>query len=455
MNKHDSPLRKLGVASSLCAVLLAGPVLAQLPGVGAQACYVTDSNAGTDLDGLLFSINETNGVRAVVSDFHDASQGALGMEPGALVALDENTLLVLDLAAGNQFFPALMSIDVTTGERQLVSDFGDSQQGPLGRYAAGITIADDGSVLVVDLFSGSSNQGSLFDIDLATGQRTAVSDFGDFSQGPVGSAPIAVIEASGQLLVLDQDAGANRGGMLFAVDRGTGERTVVTDFNDASQGPTATDPVDMVELPSGDIYVVDGSQARVLRVSADGSRSIVSDFNDAASGPVGRSPVGMAVDGNGNLVVIDSTAGTSNSGALFVVSPVSGDRELASDFGDANQGELGLTPFDIVLIGAVATEVDSDGDSVPDEFDECPEADAAATVVGNRCNSGVENFVLENGCTVKQALDSAYDDAAAAFPNRPRRAARKGRHAVKRALRALQAESLITRREKRRIKRCL
>lgn len=47
---------------------------------------------------------------------------------------------------------------------------------------------------------------------------------------------------------------------------------------------------------------------------------------------------------------------------------------------------------------------DADGDGIPDEDDACPESDLSPTVVIDNCNTGVENRVLPNGCTLSDAL---------------------------------------------------
>jgi hypothetical protein len=43
---------------------------------------------------------------------------------------------------------------------------------------------------------------------------------------------------------------------------------------------------------------------------------------------------------------------------------------------------------------------DSDGDGVPDADDECPASDLGPTVVIGGCDTGVENDVLETGCSI-------------------------------------------------------
>ena len=44
--------------------------------------------------------------------------------------------------------------------------------------------------------------------------------------------------------------------------------------------------------------------------------------------------------------------------------------------------------------------VDADGDGIPDSSDECDNSDLSPTVVIGGCDSGVENVLLPNGCTI-------------------------------------------------------
>jgi hypothetical protein len=47
---------------------------------------------------------------------------------------------------------------------------------------------------------------------------------------------------------------------------------------------------------------------------------------------------------------------------------------------------------------------DSDGDGYPDEVDECPDSDLTGTVVIDGSDTGVENRLLDNGCTISDRI---------------------------------------------------
>ena len=50
---------------------------------------------------------------------------------------------------------------------------------------------------------------------------------------------------------------------------------------------------------------------------------------------------------------------------------------------------------------------DSDGDGVLDDQDACPNSAPSPTVVINGCDSGVENKLLDDGCTIADLVQGA------------------------------------------------
>jgi hypothetical protein len=92
--------------------------------------------------------------------------------------------------------------------------------------------------LVTDAFAGTNEGGELLAINPLTGVRTLLTDFGNPAEGPLGRDPDGVlwIPSASTLVVVDGSAGTNGLGALFAVDRATGNRTVISDFGNSAQG---------------------------------------------------------------------------------------------------------------------------------------------------------------------------------------------------------------------------
>ena len=56
----------------------------------------------------------------------------------------------------------------------------------------GVALGAADNILVVDSGAGTSTRGVLFSVDPTTGQRTILSDFGAPGQGALGSEPVGV-----------------------------------------------------------------------------------------------------------------------------------------------------------------------------------------------------------------------------------------------------------------------
>jgi DNA-binding beta-propeller fold protein YncE len=222
-----------------------------------------------------------------------------------------------------------------------------------------------GDILVTDEFE-SSPPGILFIVNPSTGQRTILSDFSDPTQGPIGDGLGDVaVEASGNILVTDESAGTGGNGALFRINPVTGVRTILSDFGDADQGQTGGEVGGVAVEASGSILVVDenvlGNGALFRIDPTTGVRTVLSDFSIGVN--LGDSPAGVAVEASGNILVIDEEDGTGN-GALFRIDPMTGTRTILSDFSDGTKGPTGGNP-DAVAVEASGTilVVDEDADT--------------------------------------------------------------------------------------------
>ena len=225
--------------------------VADLAPARAEVILVTDAEYGAQNLGALFAV-EGSGIRSLLSDFNDASQGPTGFTPvgvavtpaGVPVGMgNAGDIWVVDNVAGPSFHGALFRVD-SAGMRTLVSDFGNASQGPTGLRPYAVAVEKSGMILVVDYDTGTGyRKGVLFRVDPATGNRTVLTDFGDPAQGPTGAAPMGVaIEASNSILVC-----ATR--VLFRVDPTTGQRTLLSDLADSGQGPVGFTPRDVAVEP--------------------------------------------------------------------------------------------------------------------------------------------------------------------------------------------------------------
>jgi hypothetical protein len=304
----------------VCATGLTGSALAAplTPGT----LLSVDQTAGASHLGQLFTVNASTGQRVVFSDFNNAAQGvpgvdpnAVGWKPAGLLGLIPSEVLVTDGSGGTNEQGALYTVDPSTGQRTLFSDFGDSTEGPLGSYPQSVLVVPGllglwSGVFVCDPFAGTNGQGAIFSID-GSGHRTTVIDFGD-TNGTQGVYPDSMALYAGLLglgnavLVSDGSAGTNEHGALFKVDPVAKTRSVLSDFGDTSQGWVDPNPL--------------------------------------------STPVSVLVTPTNTIYVLVDEAGTNGAGALVKVDAGTGHRTLVSDFGNAAQGVLGVDTSALVWL---------------------------------------------------------------------------------------------------------
>lgn len=64
----------------------------------------------------------------------------------------------------------------------------------------------------------------------------------------------------------------------------------------------------------------------------------------------------------------------------------------------------------VEALNSAPAVLDSDGDGIPDDEDACSDSDLSATVVIDSCDSGVENQLFDDGCTISDLIEECADD---------------------------------------------
>jgi len=216
---------------------------------------------------------------------------------------------------------SLTAVDLTAGTRTVLS--GDAVgSGPPLEFPGQLALdAANHRALVVD------RPGILLSIDLESGDRRVISDVGT---GPdlQELADVAVDRANNRALVVDRPQGA-----VVAIDLASNDRTIVSNSTTGA-GPELVEPRLIVMDESGQRalvlslrFFVDGPRAALIEIDLEsGDRRTISDA-DRGAGPTLGFPQGMTLDMANNRVVF----GDSLREALFIIDLDSGERVIVAN----------------------------------------------------------------------------------------------------------------------------
>ncbi len=302
--------------------LLVGATLFTSSSVAQTNALVLDRAGGTLQSPALFSVDLTNANRTLITDFGNRSEGI--DLPGAFSVVVESTNTALVTGLGR-----VVRVDLATGQRALLGDGGLPSTPPgvtvVGVFQ-GVAVEASGQILVTDMRGFTTNgissaSGLLLRLDPTTGGRTLVSDFTDANQGPIAFWPLGIaLESPAQALVFvhhfRSDA-LDRGG-VFRVDLTTGQRILLTDFNDAAQGALSV---------GGPSIAIDGSRAFVTGtdlLAIDRSTGFRTLLTSGATAWPQRSATSIAVSTSGILV-------SDNANTVFLIDPSTGDASILNN----------------------------------------------------------------------------------------------------------------------------
>ncbi len=302
---------------------------------------------------LMFAVNPTTGLRTVLTDFSNATQGPTGSS--FRVATGPGGVIYVTDGASDQLSKLFQVF--ADGTRVVLSDATNAAQGLPWHTTDTPAVDTDGSILVSDRgIGGGGNDSGLWRVNATTGVRTKLFSFGGHPEG-------ITLDSTNRILLGDAEGGTDCHtfggcGALYNVDRVTAALTTLSDFGNPAQGPLGEDAgYALAKDNDGTILVTDpfappcpsacGVLFRWDPVTS--MRSYVTKFGDLTQGAAGFRPQGVAVAANGTIF-LSSCFGAFDRLAICTVDRATGTRTVFSDFGNPAQGPLGFQGGSLAIL---------------------------------------------------------------------------------------------------------
>ena len=307
--------------------------------------------------------NTVHKTGAVIADENGrAGEGAVFFNnPRAIGEEPNGNIIVADFSSGH-----IVRIDRKTGDRTVLSDNSNPDQGPVFSQAAGVAILPDGRIFVSDLVFNN-----VYEIDTVTGQRTVVSDESNYQiRQPFGITEGIV---NGKRMIVVADTGSPEDGNVVGpvlMDPDTGKVIPIplpadntVHYND----PRSVDVVESPDAENGESDIIMGNfgQGTVVRVNpTTGKRTIISQSHGKqiiGDGPAFVSITDISISRDKkNIMVLDLA-----QEAIFAVDLVTGNRvSVSRSYGEqAGSGFNMLNPHGIQVVddGYMVTDFGAPG----------------------------------------------------------------------------------------------
>ncbi len=293
--------------------------------------YVTDSSLGAVLE-----MDLATGNRTIIS----SSKVGMGRRMSSLMSIrlngSEDKAYVLNMS-----YSTLFEIDLLSGDRDVVFD---------ASIGLGVALNNAHSIFLnrveSKVYIADAAEEAIFEVDLATGNRTIISD----STTGIGvdfDYPCYIVLNAAEDKAYVADSGSSVKA-IFEVDLATGNRTIISDAMTGS-GPNLSNPKSItLNALESKAYVVDSLFQDILFEIdlSTGNRTIVSDAM-TGSGPNFISPLSANLNAlEDKAYVVDRDAQ-----AIFMVDLTTGDRTVIS--GDSvGEGTLFIGPYSLTLNSA-------------------------------------------------------------------------------------------------------
>ena len=269
--------------------------------------YGTTSFAG----GSVFSLDPSTGVLTTIHRF--GSSGDDINPNSSLLVIDG---LLYGEAVGNPA-SAIYAIDPTTGNDKIIYSFtavGDASQ-PQGGL-----LNVNGVLFGTSVYGGSTGNGTVFSLDLSTGTEIVLHSFGT---GKDGSQPLShLTKVENRLFGTTYFGGSVDGGTVFSVELKTGQEKVVYSFMNGADGAY---PLQGLRYDAGFLYGTTSFSSDPTTCGAlyslDVANESEANIHGFQGGTDGCSPAAGLIGIGDTLYGTTEKGGTLNRGTVFGYTP--------------------------------------------------------------------------------------------------------------------------------------
>jgi uncharacterized repeat protein (TIGR03803 family) len=230
------------------------------------------------------------------------------------VTIHGGTLYGATLTGGSGGLGAVFAFDLRSGREKTLYSF---QGGADGAQPLTGVVYHAGKVYGTTSQAGEMGTGTVFTIDVATGQQTTLYSF----DGPLDAEPNGLTIANDTLFGTTGQNGQNGYGIAFAIDLTTGKESTLHAFKSLRRGRTPAGPVLAADgnligttLAGGKKSCGQMGCGTLYRLDAETQQF---DVLLAFSSPVGAAPSGALALHNGVIYGTTRAGGVNSSGTVF------------------------------------------------------------------------------------------------------------------------------------------
>lgn len=307
--------------------------------------YGASFYGGAQDSGTIYKVTPA-GVSSVVVNFNGTGGAVNGRFPNCKLVSVGGLIWGSTTKGGVSDRGTIFKLNPATGETVTLIEFIGNGTGPKGDNPQGGLAGDGaGNLWGVTFAGGSTDRGTIFKINMATGVMTTVLEFTGVS-GVKGMNPLAglVNDGVGNFWGTTQLGGASNAGTVFKVNIASGVLTPVVEFPSTGSTPR-TPKSELVSDGAGNFWGTSyqggaGNFGTIFKVNINtGTLTNVVEFTGTTGAALGNHPSPeLASDGLGNFwgTCYQGGTGSPNSGTIFKVNIATGTLTTILSFATAS-----------------------------------------------------------------------------------------------------------------------